>query len=387
MTAFRVDEWPSRPSRWPHWSGPASQENRHDHTYHTDAARHYETLSPDAQLFWRLQARRDTNHAVPHRTGESYALWADRLDAMNDDSWDIYLALDVMMLGLLDPPATLQPGLCRTAWAILLKTEPFESLGSDDATRLEALAQQDTGPLIDPVTFRDAAMGASLAEEERLSSIFHIPGQTDIIAHPAASSMAYLAYAARQGLTLEGASPELHAAILRLLATNDTLVKHTQDENTVPAQVNAAFCVTLIIRLLYLPQLLPAKLDMNANLTYCAMAWRMARDLWSGTPEWKADLNLLRTHLKTLGRIHDNHRQMRCLEPYGPAVHLSRCQEILTAGMELHEHMLHSAHLDLPDIDPVVLDLPQTSAGRFAARLTYVMQSCAAPTGPPKSGG
>ena len=344
----------------------------------TTGEQHYETLSPDAQLFWRLQTRRNAEDSIldHHLTGESEEMWNNRLKGLYSTRKEIQYALDVMMLGLLDPPACPQPGLYRTAWNILLCTDPFVSLGRDDAARLEAIAHEDTGPVLSPDVFQDATIGACIEEEDRLNAILHIPGRELLVAHPATISLDHLQYAIRHGMKLEHASPELHTAILRFLETFDTMPKRTADSEDKPvAESNAAACVVLILRLLYLPQLLPDRVDMEINLTYCALSWRMAHDLWKGTGEWRADLNLLRTHLKALGRMHGNHRKMKCLEPYGPAVHTEEAFTLLESGLKIHEMMIQAANLNTPDIDPVVLDLPDTAAGHFAQRLSYVLHS------------
>ncbi|WP_407543111.1 hypothetical protein Q0M94_24120 (plasmid) [Deinococcus radiomollis] len=277
---------------------------------------HYRTLNPDQQLIWRLQARRNITDVEPelYRPGECQTAWTARLVPLSAMGKYVYLALDTMSVALLDPPPEVPDGLLRTAWDILqTDADVFTSLGHDDATRLEALAQHDTGPLIPRDAFEDAVISTCMPHEERLKAVLITPGEDqELIAHPAALSFAHLKHAVRNGLALEGASPELQAAIARILASDtDWESGHGPDVSgpprsfrDVPAslQRDIAFqCVVLIIRLLYLPQLLPAKVDIKQSLECCALTWRLANDLWKGEREWHADLELIRAHLRMLG--------------------------------------------------------------------------------------
>ncbi len=343
-----------------------------------DDQRHYDTLTPDTQLIWRLQARRDTGQpqAFLYDAGDTPDTWAARLDDLPDSGLDVYFALDVMMLALLDPPPTMRPGLVRAAWAILLNIDPFRSLGHGDATRLEHLSRQDTGHTMKPEAYKDACLEACLEHEEHLQHVLCLPGDETLVMHPAASSLPYLQYAVRHGLTLEGASPDLQAAVSRFLEANDDpAAPH------LPKRTQALLCLRLIIRLLYLPQLLPANIDAKVSLGYSAIVWRMAHDLWTGPAEWRADLNLLRAHLKALGRVHDNHREMRPLEQYRPGLDIRHLPTLIEEGLKVYDLLVYSAHTEGPDIDPVVLDLPDTPAARLAARLAHVSVTCVVPPG------
>lgn len=170
--------------------------------------------------------------------------------------------------------------------------------------------------------------------------------------HENSHGIDHLRYAAHRGLTLNGASPEVHAAILRFLDTRvamrllalayfNTRTEDRQEDEAPPnvKHAQAANCIMTLIRLLYLPQLVPGHVDMNASLAMGAALWRMARDLRAGPAEWKADLNHLRTHLKALGREHDCHRLMRALEPYGPAVDTRQAQILIEEALTLHSRI------------------------------------------------
>jgi hypothetical protein len=342
----------------------------------SDDQRHYDTLSTDTQLIWRLQARRDTEQpqAFLYDAGDTPEDWTTRIDELPGSGLDVYLALDVMMLALLDPAPALRPGMVRTAWAILLNIDPCCSLGQGDAARLERLARQDTGHIMGPETYKDACLEACIEHEERLQHVLRLPGEDALVIHPAASSLPYLQYAVRHGLTLKGASPELQAAVSRFLEANDDPATPHPLKRT-----QALHCLRLIIRLLYLPQLLPADIDAKVSLGYSAIVWRMAHDLWTGPAEWRADLNLLRTHLKALGRAHDNHREMRPLEPYGPGLNAQHFSTLIEEGLQIYNLLVCSAHIEAPDVDPVVLDLPDTPTARLAARLAHVAVTCVVP--------
>ena len=355
---------------------------------------HYQTLSPEHQLIWRLLARRIVNDEEPelYRTGESQHIWTARLHALSAMGKHVYLALDVMSIALLDPPPELPVGLLRTAWDILrTDADAFTSLGHEDATRLEALARPDTGPLINKDTFEDAAVSACIHQEDRLNAVLTTPGEEQpLITHPASASLSYLKYAVKNGLKLESATPEVQAAINRILAADvdwepgnaSELTEVPRSFREVPAdlQRDIAFqCVVLIIRLLYLPQLVPAKVDPKLSLECCALTWRVAHDLWKGEREWQADLELIRVHLRTLGRANDHVKKMRSLEPYGQAVPIDRVPSLISQGMKIHEDMITFAHMDTPDIDPVVLTTLDTRAGRLAGRLAHVVMSSVIP--------
>ena len=288
------------------------------------------------------------------------------------------LALDVLCIGLLDPPPALRPGLLRSAWDALLSADPFVSLGND-AARLEALAGQDHGELIRTETLDDALLEASLAYGEHVLDVMSIPDDTGtlhtLVAHPAAMSLPRLTYAARHGLTLDGATPGLQAAIVRFLEAVQTEVtdQHPDLDNQVfTERAQAITGVAGILRLLYLPQLLPNTVDVTVSLHFCALLWRLAHDTWRGPAEWQADMDLLRVHLKGLGRVHDVHRDMRVLERYGTApTHLDLIT-ILEEAMEQHHAMLRFAQESVPDIDPLLLDLPDTPAARLAQRVSHL---------------
>lgn len=355
---------------------------------------HYRILSPEHQLIWRLQARRNIDFEEPelYRTGEPQDIWASRLYALSATGKYVYLALDVMAVALFDPPPVFPDGLLRTAWDILnTDADVFTSLGHEDATRLEALARHDTGPLISKDAFEEVVVSICIHQEERLSAVLCTPGEEQqLVTHPASSSLSYLKYAVKGGLTLEGASPELQAAINRILAADvdwepgrgSELTEVPRSFREVPAdlQRDIAFqCVVLMIRLLYLPQLVPAKVDPKLSLECCAMTWRVAHDLWKGEREWQADLELLRVHLRTLGRANDHFKKMRSLEPYGHAIPIDRVPNLISQGMKIHEDMITFAHMDTPDIDPVVLTTLDTRAGRLAGRLAHVVMSSVIP--------
>jgi hypothetical protein len=359
----------------------------------TDTA-HYKTLSPDHQLIWRLLARRNIDFEEPelYRTGESQDTWASRMYALSATGKYVYLALDVMAVTLLDSPPEWPDGMLRTAW-VILKTDAdvFTSLGHEDATRLEALARHDAGPLISRDAFEDVAVSTCIHQEERLNAVLCTPGEEqELVTHPASSSLSYLKYAVKGGLTLEGASPDLQAAIARLLAADvdwepgrgSELTEVPRSFREVPAdlQRDIAFqCVVLIIRLLHLPQLVPAKVDVKLSLECCALTWRVAHDLWKGEREWQADLDLIRAHLRTIGRANDHFKKMRSLEPYGPAVLIDQVPQLLQQGMKIHADMITFAHMDVPDIDPVVLSTLDTRAGQLAGRLAHVVMSSIIP--------
>jgi hypothetical protein len=352
-----------------------------------ESQRYYDTLDPRTQLLWRLEARRNFQDALPFldRTGEPFDEWTDRLETLHLMGRDVCLALDVMMIALLDPPPVLRPGLLRTAWAILLTTDPHVSLGQDDAERLEFLARRDTGHVIGPEAFEDAVLEACIPEEERLNDRLCTPGQNDLlVTHPAATSLSHLKYAVRHGLNLQGASPDLQAAILRLLDTDAALINTSTVLNAGHSHQRhdeqlASICVSTVLRLLFVPQLIPGHTDVNVSLAMSAVLWRLARDLWPGPAGWKADLNLLRTYLKALGRTHDMHRQMRALESYGPAFDSRHASAVVEEALKLHGLLIREAHTEIPDVEQGVLDLPDTPAGRLAQRIAFIAHCTAYP--------
>jgi hypothetical protein len=342
-----------------------------------DFKQHYDALSPDQQLIWRLQARRDTEDEDLYTAGEPPEAWTLRLGDLYDLGFLVRHALDVMMLSLLDPPAATLPGLRRTAWDILQTVDPFESLGQTDARRLEVIAMTDTGALIAAENFSNAIIDTCSEDEPRLTEVLSVSGE-ELLTHPAATSAAHLRHAAHHGLTLHGAHPDLHAAILRLLDTDDALRKHAStflnaghNQQKYDEQL-ASICVTTVLRLLYLPQLIPGHTDINVSLAMSAVLWRLGRDLWPGPAERKADLNLLRTHLKALGRTHDMHRQMRALESYGPALDTRHAPTVVEEALRLHGLLIREAHTEIDDVEQDVLDLPDTPAGRLAQRIAFI---------------
>ena len=396
----------------------------------TDHVRnHYQNLTSDAQLIWRLQARRNTELGNDDLAGqgEAFAAWSDRLHALPARGRTVRLAIDILIIGLLDPPPRLPPGLLRTAWANLLTANPVVSL-KGDAARLETLARSDSGALLDPEAFEDTALDTCIIHEERVRDAVCLPGEERLITHPAATSLPHLLHAIRHGLTLEGATPQAHAAIVRLLQAHrwdDDQVKQTErpslleisrdlrgttsamppdvvrlieqhpelrtrleqaisehlpEDTFLPSRTRAVLAVTTVIRLLYLPQLLPSTIDITGTLTVSARLWRMAHDLWTGPDEWRADLEHLRVHLKALGQVNDNHRNMRVLERYGPAPLTQNLRDELEKAGELYNELLDIAHAkNAPDIEQTVLDLPDTLKGRLAGRLAHAALSCTVP--------
>ncbi len=92
----------------------------------------------------------------------------------------------------------------------------------------------------------------------------------------------------------------------------------------------------------------------------------MAHTLWDGPSTWRAALGLFCTYLKTAGRAHDNLRQMRTLEHYGPAPDSAVFDHPVEHSMEMYGKLISASHQEAPDIDLVVLDLPGTPARRLA---------------------
>ncbi|WP_189091972.1 hypothetical protein [Deinococcus ruber] len=338
---------------------------------------HPPPFTPAQEAAYRLYLRRTLQTSAEPVLGEPFAAWKHRLVHLPMPQGRLaWTALDVMVLQLCSVPAVSLPaGLVRTAWHHLTPLDPATSLG-EDTFLLQTLAETDAGPLLPDDTFLQALSAAQRTHLDVLTALIvgHTPHAVPVVVDSAAISLGALVHAVEQGLLVAQATPEAQTTYTQLLLSTYWMTqddgKNHADTPGHPAQV-AGMALATCIRLRFLPQLLPGPTDLRLTLTYAAICWRLGRDRWRGSETWQRQLRVIREDLKAYARGQIDKRYLRPLEPSG-FLPMEADLEIIGKANASIEMLVALSQEDLLDLEPAMLSLPNTPAGRLAQKLAFL---------------